>query len=526
MSHAENMMNHDEALHDWAETYLSALIAATLDDADAAVDFHQPFAEMGIDSFRVLKIIKKLEDDFGALPKTLLFEHVNLAELTAFLARNYASVIAARLGREAPPAVASPVGAIAPVAEAAPAVIPQAGPVVVAAIAPAPASRAAGAPLRMLERDAYADPALRAVLEPIFDQYKNEAGASRGARSIAPNIFVGSARRGFFNYARCKNILLAYAYTGPDDYFAPLAEELLDHCRANQLQLNLFADRVLGTVGTTRFSSTPFGALQRVTGLSEFALEGGPMRRLRYQVSKFQKAGHARTEEYRLGADAEVERAIAGMIDTWCSGKPMVNPLIHQVKQEILARTLDPKHRLFLTYLDDVLQNVILISPLGPDFGGYLMDLEFYGAAMPLGGLDFAVVSIMEQLKAEGADMLSLGGTYGCRLVSCGDADPEIDRILDQLHAQKIFNDDGNLQFKNKFRPENRTIYLCRAADAGKADNIIDLIMMIADPYAMQTADTEQHAAPEAAAAAVPAAAAPAAPTPPAAAAPAGKGEG
>jgi acyl transferase domain-containing protein/tryptophanase/acyl carrier protein len=534
------MMNHDEALHDWAETYLSALISATLDDADAAVDFHQPFAEMGIDSFRVLKIIKKLEDDFGALPKTLLFEHVNLAELTAFLAQNYATVIAARLGREAPPAVTSAAAPVAETVPAAPVATPVVAPaetapvaVVAAKPAPAPVSITAGAPLRMLERDAYADPALRAMLEPIFDQYKNEAGASRGARSIAPNIFVGSARRGFFNYARCKNILLAYAYTGPDDYFAPLAEELLDHCRANKLQLNLFADRVLGTVGTTRFSSTPFGALQRVTGLADFALEGGPMRRLRYQVSKFQKAGDARTVEYRLGADAEVERAIAGMIDTWCSGKPMVNPLIHQVKQEILARTLDPKHRLFLTYLDDVLQNVILISPLGPDFGGYLMDLEFYGAAMPLGGLDFGVVSIMEQLKAEGADMLSLGGTYGCRLVSCDDADPEIDRILDQLHAQKIFNDDGNLQFKNKFRPENRTIYLCRAADAGKADNIIDLIMMIADPYAMQTADTEQHAAPELvptaplASAPAPAAAAvvPTMAMPPAAA-PTGKGEG
>ncbi|NNC24892.1 DUF2156 domain-containing protein, partial [Salinisphaera sp. USBA-960] len=83
---------------------------------------------------------------------------------------------------------------------------------------------------------------------------------------------------------------------------------------------------------------------------------------------------------------------------------------------------------------------------------------------MPLGGLEYAIVNIMRTLREEGCDLLSLGGTYGCRLETSANADPAVDRILDDLHSQGIFNDEGNLQFKNKFRPENRTIYLCRPA--------------------------------------------------------------
>src|SRR5437764_8865283 len=112
---------------------------------------------------------------------------------------------------------------------------------------------------------------------------------------------------------------------------------------------------------------------------------------------------------------------------------------------------------------------------------------------MPTGGLEFAIVRIIEGLAAEGCDVLSMGGTYGCKLNSCDKADPEVDKILDDLRKQNIFNDEGNLQFKNKFRPENRTIFLCRPAGSGNADNVIDIIMMIADPEKMQTSDEENH---------------------------------
>ncbi len=234
---------------------------------------------------------------------------------------------------------------------------------------------------------------------------------------------------------------------------------------------------------------------QRIRNLKEFTLEGGAMRRLRYQVSKFEKCGACRTQEYQSGSNPEIDRNIVAIIDQWCESRTKVNPLVHAVREEIAAGKLGADHRLFLTYLDEVLQNVILISPMCADENGYLMDLEFYPADMPLGGLEFAIVKIIEMLAAEGCDVLSLGATLGCKLSPSANADPEIDKMLDELREQNIFNDEGNLQFKNKFRPDNKPIFLCRPVGSGSPDDVIDIIMMIADPLKNQTPEDGNRSA-------------------------------
>jgi hypothetical protein len=123
----------------------------------------------------------------------------------------------------------------------------------------------------------------------------------------------------------------------------------------------MLAGEQIPPVGGTSFSATPFGVGQRITNLKEFTLEGGPMRRLRYQVSKFERSGVCRTQEYRCGSDPRTDQTIAAVIDRWCETRTAVNPLVRDVRSEILAGTLSTEHRVFLTYLDDVLQNVILV---------------------------------------------------------------------------------------------------------------------------------------------------------------------
>lgn len=359
-------------------------------------------------------------------------------------------------------------------------------------------------PVLMLERDVHAHPQWGPWASRLFDTYKNEGSASRGIAHIAPNLFIGASRAGFFHYSRHRKVILVYAYTGPDADFDRLAGELLAYCDRRGYQLNFLFQRRLTEVAGVAFTATPFGVVQRVVRLSEFTLKGGAMHRLRYQVTSFQKAGHCTFEEYRCGSDLDVARDIARVIDAWCAGKTKVNPLVKTARAEILDGTLHERHRLFLTRVDGVLQNVVLISPLSERDNGYLMDLEFYGSDMPRGGLEFAIVKIIEKLVAEGRAVLSLGGTYGCRIEQSPNADPGIEALLDDLHKQNIFNDQGNFQFKNKFRPENQTIYLCRRADDKQAGTTIDIIMMIADPSRSQTADTENHTGPAAIEAAPP----------------------
>ena len=455
-------MQNETLLLEVTESYLESLIAEVCNSPGARYDSLAPFRELSIDSFHVLKIIKRLEGDFGALPKTLLFERFNIQDLAGYFVERHRSVLVEKFAvpERSEPTAGEPVPA---------------------------------APVLILEERAWAEPALREVLADLFEKYRSEGSISRGTRTIAPNLFIGSERRGYLNYSRCHRIILVYAYTGPEEYFPTIAREMLQYCSRHEFQLNILSDRAIGSIGEAAFSATPFGALQRVRHLKDFALDGGAMRRLRYQVSRFEKSGVCRTVEYHCGTDSATDRDIVRVIEEWCAPKAMVNPLVEVVKAEILAGALHARHRLFLTYVDDVLHNVILISGMSASLGGYLMDLEFYTQSMPLGGLEFAIVRIIATLVAEGCDLLSLGGTYGCKLESSPHADPEVDRILDELRQQGIFNDQGNLQFKNKFRPENRPIYLCRPVGSGKADNVLDIIMMIADPAKMQTSDQEHH---------------------------------
>lgn len=468
----ESMMNHD-TLHERTEDYLKSLICGAADVA-LVFDAETPFGELGVNSFLVLKILKRLEQDFGTLPKTLLFENFNVRDLARYFVKAHSGVLMRKFPDAAPAQQAEPRPSSATAAKAAPAQAAS----VRAVASPAGKTRL---PAMVALRHLHRYPQLEQRRLEIFDRYKNESSVSRGTAMIAPLLFFGDAQRGYFNCGKGKGILLAYGYTGPEEHFPQLAEQLYRYCDAHGLQFNLFVEDRLPELCGKRFSATPFGVMQRVTDLKSFTLEGQKMKRLRYLVSKFANAGACRTEEYICGSDAKTAEAVAGLIDQWCATRTMVNPLIHIVKAEILAGTLDREHRLFLTYVDDVLQNAILVSPMAAG-AGYLMDLEFYGPDMPLGGLEFAIVNIIRTLRDEGCSVFSLGGTYGCKLADSHDADPAIENILEDLRRQNIFNDAGNLQFKNKFRPESKDIFLCRAVDAGKADNVLDIILMIADP--------------------------------------------
>ena len=60
-------MDH-ESLQGHTESYLASLICEAADTA-LTFDPETPFGEIGVNSFLVLKILKRLEQDFGAIAK-------------------------------------------------------------------------------------------------------------------------------------------------------------------------------------------------------------------------------------------------------------------------------------------------------------------------------------------------------------------------------------------------------------------------------------------------------------------------
>jgi polyketide synthase PksN len=110
------------------------------------------------------------------------------------------------------------------------------------------------------------------------------------------------------------------------------------------------------------------------------------------------------------------------------------------------------------------------------------MDLEFYSKDMPLGGLEYSIWNILQTLSEENCQVFSLGATFGLSEGQGESINPAVTSVLAGLQQQGAFDGKGNLQFKNKFRPSNTTLYLTRPA-TDDPEKVIDVIMMIADPF-------------------------------------------
>jgi acyl transferase domain-containing protein/tryptophanase/pimeloyl-ACP methyl ester carboxylesterase/NAD(P)-dependent dehydrogenase (short-subunit alcohol dehydrogenase family) len=417
-------------------------------------------------SFDMLRTITALERSFGTLRKSVLFEHATVAELAAHLQGRRNGTSPKNAGGLAKPAHAmtQPAGARPDVRASEPIVLAK--------------SELAGA----------SD--LARTIAEIEAGHGKEGGLP--GRNIAPFIFLGSKREGYFNLARRAGIAFAFSYVGSAEYLPELAAEFVAHARAGGFEPSLLSMVRLEDVAGTAFTATPFGVIQRLESLATFSCEGGKMRRLRYLVEKFARSGRGRTVEYAVGTDRALDQRIAALIDSWGATKKMVNPYVQVVRGEIAKGQLAERHRMFLTYLDEVLTNALIVTRI-PSEDAYLLDLEFYGKDAPLGGLEFALVQIFEKLVQEGCSQFSFGATFGVKAVESPNTDAVTEATLAELRAQGLFNGEGNFQFKNKFRPRNLPIYLCRPRDSS-ADVVSEIILMIASPDVSEEVSARQTA--------------------------------
>ena len=420
------------------------MLRKLIDEAfDGAFDCGQSFADNNITSFEMLRLVSSLESRLGPLPKTLLFDYPTLDELAAELTERYGTAV------QPDPAD----GGTTPVPSDAP------------------------MPTCHLKRLLADEPDIEAVVTRLHAAYGKEDGLA--GRDIAPQILLGHEREGYFHVGIGREALLAWNYTGPEEYFPYLAAQLMTYARAHGLRPNFLSLRPLETVGGEPVTATPFGAVQRIENLAEFSLAGSAMNRLRYMVRRFERGADVRVEEYRAGSDPATDAKLANMVDSWTQNKAMVNPYVGIVREEIRAGRLAERHRAFLTYRNSELVNAIVVTRMGSE-NGYLLDVEFYPPDAPPGGMESAVARIIEQLLAEGDTVFSFGASFGVRIASCDNAAPEIERGLEELRSVGIFGE-GNFKFKNKFRPTNIPIYLCQPANEPRT-SLADVILLIASP--------------------------------------------
>nr|WP_283472118.1 SDR family NAD(P)-dependent oxidoreductase [Methylosinus trichosporium] len=100
------------------EDYLKSVVAEATRLAPARIDAAERFEAYGVDSMMILRMNARLEQDLGALPKTLFFEHQTIADLAARLLADHGAALVARFGEPLvnPP---EPMLAAAPIAASA-----------------------------------------------------------------------------------------------------------------------------------------------------------------------------------------------------------------------------------------------------------------------------------------------------------------------------------------------------------------------------------------------------------------------
>lgn len=455
--------------------YLIDTFSAAVGMAASDVEAETPFQNLGVDSFIILQLLSDLEGQFGPLPKTLLFENHCVADLAGYFMTEHEETLRLKLGL---PANVPPPAPVAAAAVASP--VP---------VVPAPSP---GAPLLLAERDLdNAEPVAAGAIAGIVAAHGGESTAM-GRGNFAPLIFLGASRRGLFYCNRKADLFVTFGYLGPDDALEETLQDVEAWCRDQGLQLLLVESGAVLDRRSTLYSATPFAVLQRVDDLPGFTLDGKAMRRLRYQVSRFESAGAATTREYTIGSDAATDAAIIDVIGRWAAAKVMVNPYVERLLANIRAGRLPAAYRTFLTEQGGVLWNAIIISAM-PSHGGYLMDCEFYPDDMPQGGLEFTIINIIDQLRREGCRMFSLGVTWGAQVESRGEPQPASARVLTELAEKGIFDGSGNLQFKNKFRPDNSQIYLFQKKGETR-ERVLDVILMIANSKGPDTPQTSAAA--------------------------------
>lgn len=98
-------------LRDRTIRYLKQRLSQTLKLAPERIDADAPLERYGIDSILALKLVDALQEAFGALPKTLMFEYQTIAALAQYFLRQHRTTLLAQLRVETRPAPAPPAAA-------------------------------------------------------------------------------------------------------------------------------------------------------------------------------------------------------------------------------------------------------------------------------------------------------------------------------------------------------------------------------------------------------------------------------
>jgi hypothetical protein len=401
--------------------------------------------------------------------------------LAAWLQSGEMSAKQVDMPRAAPETIEPPAPAVAPAAPATPCT----GNVVSLFEYSSPDPGAEAAPSAVVsdwlvfdENDADALAEWGTEIDALLETYGADDALAINRKQMAGTIFFTAARNALFYCKSHSGVLFVVCYAGTDENYRASLRELGNYADIEGLQVNLMAqENRVDDLKACGYSTTPMGIWQRIEPLSGFTLQGSKMRRLRYLVNKYENSGAVRLQEYEPGTTPDVDASICRVIDQWCELKEQTPSFVPAVREQVSKGGFGKDHRFFLTWRDELLDNVIVFSR--DNFNdGYLMDLEFYAKDMPLGSTEFALSQIIGIFQTESRRLVSLGLTMGTGLFEHENGSADVHALFESLRKADYLNGDANAQYKNKYRPASTTMYLARPRGSGKS-KLNDLMLLL-----------------------------------------------
>lgn len=240
-----------------------------------------------------------------------------------------------------------------------------------------------------------------------------------------------------------------------------LLKEISEYCEQNNLtfihvgpQNDAFID--------DGFIGIPIATWQDIS-LENFTVNGAKMRKLRYLVNRFIKAGDV--DFFEITPDTPVQHSdYKRIFQQWVSMKGSVAKHSISCMNDLLSWELPVGYRAFATTANTKVCTVMVITPFKD---GYLLDQEFYDLDFAeLGHLEYSIVELIELLKSECKSILSLGMTLDPFTDSIQNAfqNENVNWFYDYSQAStqlKNITDAGkkNYQFKKKFNVVGHALY-------------------------------------------------------------------
>jgi len=292
------------------------------------------------------------------------------------------------------------------------------------------------------------DPCNPVLLDRLIQRHDHFGLRSLNMRHLAPRVWLTEEDEAAFWIANHGKTYLIWAMLGVSDVCRRALRRLCAHVvNRGGVVAVVLPEALLPAFEAPEACSISFGVSHQLD-LRGFDPDLPGLRRLRSRLARYREAPERETIRIQ-DTEARTDARVAEIIRNWSAAKGGV-PAAEKLLAEISTGQLPSYRRLYAARAHGQTYALAALTAFGAG-DGWLLDMEFHDGGTPPGCTERMITEIAFQLAAEGAGILSLGGSYRLPLPPGGDLPALVD---DAFRRQ--------LQFKSKFNPETeRLVLLC-----------------------------------------------------------------